>query len=369
MNYKSRIKELRKELRKQNLDGIMIESASNRRYLSGFTGSAGVLFIDSKSAFIAADSRYYIQAKKQCPDFTLLKTSNASPYLQFINRKKLDGKRIGFEADMTSVAFLKLLKKLMKGVKLIPTQRIVLLHRSIKYPEEIKEIKAAQSITDNCFQMLTRKVKPGMTEKEIAWMIEVFQREQGASEMSFDPIVASGPNSALPHAIPTNRKVKKNEPLLFDFGCKLNGYCSDMTRTIFFGKPSAKMELVYNRVLEAHLMVYELSNPGTKVADIDKISREFIYSSKLKNTKLMGEAKGKGRYEHGLGHGVGLDVHELPVLSFKMKNEILKPGHVVTDEPGIYVEGEGGVRIEDMMHITKDGAISLTKSPKELMVL
>ena len=159
MDYKLRIKELRKELRKQKLDGIMLESPSNRRYLSGFTGSAGVLFIDSRSAFIAADSRYYIQAKKQCPDFTLLKTGNASPYMQFVNRKKLEGKRIGFESALTSVALLKNIKKIMKGVKLVPTQRIGMLLRSIKYPEEIKAIQAAQNITDKCFTMLTKKVK------------------------------------------------------------------------------------------------------------------------------------------------------------------------------------------------------------------
>ena len=369
MDFKLRIKELRKELRRQKLDGIMIDSPSNRRYMSGFTGSAGVLFISSRNAFIAADSRYYIQVKEQCPDFTLLKTANSSAYLQFMKRKKLEGKRIGFESDLTSVASLKAIRKIMKGVKLVPTQRIVMLLRSIKYPEEIKIIHAAQNITDKCFKMLTETVKPGMTEKKIAWMIEVFQREHGADEMSFDPIVASGPNSALPHAVPTNRKVKKHEPLLFDFGCRLNGYCSDMTRVIFFGKPSAKMIMIYNRVLETHLMVFELSNPGTMVADIDKISRDYIYSTKWKKNDLMGESKGQGRYEHGLGHGVGIDVHELPVLSVKMKNDILKPGHIVTDEPGIYVEGEGGVRIEDMMHITEDGAVSLTKSLKELMIL
>ncbi len=369
MDYKSRIKALRKELGNRNLNGIIIVNPSNRRYLSGFTGSAGVLYIDSRSAFIATDSRYYIQVKQQCPDFTLLKTGYSSPYAEFMKRKKLVGKRIAFESDTMTVSSLKAMRKLTKGVKLVPTERIVMLLRSIKCPDEIKNIQAAQNITDNCFKMLMNKVKTGMTEKEIAWMIEVFQREAGAKEDSFDAIVASGPNSALPHAVPSGRKVKKGEPLLFDYGCRLNGYCSDMTRMIFFGKPSAKMEMIYNRVLEAHLMVYEMSSPGTKVADVDKISRDYIYSSRWKNADLMGESKGQARYEHGLGHGVGIDVHELPVLSQRMKTDLLKVGQVVTNEPGIYVEGEGGVRIEDMMHITEDGAISLTKSPKEMIVL
>lgn len=369
MDYKSRIKSLRKELRNKNLDGIIIVNPSNRLYLSGFTGSAGVLFIDSRSAFIATDSRYYIQVKHQCPDFTILKTGYSSPYAEFMKRKKLQEKRIGFESDTLTVSALKAMRTKMKGVNLVPTERIVLLIRSIKSPDEIKNLQAAQKITDNCFKMLLNKAKPGMTEKEIAWMIEVFQREAGAQEDSFDAIVASGPNSALPHAVPTSRKVKKGELLLFDYGCRLNEYCSDMTRVIFFGKPSAKMEMVYNRVLEAHLMVYEMSNPGTKVADVDKISRDYIYSSKWKNSDLMGESKGQARYEHGLGHGVGIDVHEFPVLSQRMKNDLLKVGHVVTNEPGIYIEGEGGVRIEDMMHITDEGAVSLTKSPKEMIVL
>lgn len=369
MDYKSRIKAIRKELGNQNIDGIMIENPSNRRYLSGFTGSAGVLYIDSRCALIAADSRYYIQAEQQCPDFTLLKTGHSSPYAEFMKSKKLPGKRIGFESDTLTVSALKAIRKIMKGVKLVPTERIALLIRSIKQPDEIENIQAAQKITDNCFEMLMNKVKPGMTEKEIAWMIEVFQREAGAEEDSFAAIVASGPNSALPHAVPTSRKLETNEPLLFDFGCRLNGYCSDMTRVIFFGKPSDKMEMIYHRVLEAHLMVFEMSSPGIKVVDVDRISRDYIYSSKWNNADLMGEAKGQGRYEHGLGHGVGIDVHELPVLSQKLKKDLLKVGHVVTNEPGIYVEGEGGVRIEDMMHITEDGAISLTKSPKEMIVL
>ena len=369
MNYKDRIKTLRKELKKNKLDGIIIDNPFNRRYFSGFTGSFGALFIDSRSAYISTDSRYFIQVKRQCPDFTLLPVGKTSVYGNFMKKKKLVGKRIGFEADSVTVSALKAVKKILKGVKLVGTNRIPIHIRSIKTDDEVKEITAAQKITDNCFKWLMNTLKPGMTEIDIAWKMEVFMREKGASGVSFDVIMASGPNSALPHAVPTNRKIKKGEPLLFDFGCTVNGYHSDMTRVLFLGKPSKKMELVYKRVLETHLMVFELSQPGTKVSDIDTVSRDYIYRTKWNGKNLMGETKGQGRYEHGLGHGVGLEVHELPVLSFKIPKDVLKAGQIVTNEPGIYIEGEGGVRIEDMMHITEDGPVSLTNSPKEMIIL
>ncbi|MFH1515751.1 MAG: Xaa-Pro peptidase family protein [bacterium] len=369
MNYKNRIKALRKELRENKLDGIIIDNPVNRRYFSGFTGSFGALFIDSRNAYISTDSRYFIQVKRQCPDFTLLPVGKTSVYENFMQKKKLEGKRIGFEADFLSITSLKTVKKILMGVKLVGTNRIPIQIRSIKTDDEIKEIIAAQKITDDCFTWLINTLKPGMTEIDIAWKMEVFMREKGASAISFDVIMASGPNSALPHAVPTNRKIKKGEPLLFDFGCTVNGYNSDMTRVFFLGKPPKKMELIYKRVLETHLMVFELSQPGTNVADIDEITRDYIYRTKWNGENLMGEAKGQGRYEHGLGHGVGLEVHELPVLSIKLPKDVLKPGHIVTNEPGIYIEGEGGVRIEDMMHITESGPVSLTKSPKEMIIL
>ena len=367
MDYKNRLKRLRNELKSQELDGIMITNEWNRRYLSGFTGSAGVLYIDSKRAFIAVDSRYYIQASKQSPDFKLIKVGMESPFRIFKNLLKLSGRRIGFESDDVTVSQLKSIRKLMRGVNLIATKEIALKLRSIKDNDEVKAIQAAQKITDAAFKMLLKYVKPGMTEIEIAWVIERFMREQGAQKIAFPSIVASGPNSALPHAVASNRKIKKHDIVLFDMGCTVNGYSSDMTRTIFVGRPSEKMKYVYNRVLEAHLMVFELSKPGEKVASIDKISRDYIYKSVWKGNSLMGEEKGQGRYEHGLGHGVGLNFHEEPVLSYKRKKDILEVGQIVTNEPGIYIEEEGGVRIEDIMLVTKDGVESLTKSPKELI--
>jgi Xaa-Pro aminopeptidase len=369
MDFKSRIRNLRNELEKRELDGILIYDQYNRRYLSGFTGSFGVLFIDMKDALIATDSRYYIQVKKECPDFTLLGVGKQTSLELIMEKKKLEGKKIAFESDVITVDQLKYMRKKLKGVKLVPTQQVVKILRSIKTAEEIRIIEKVQKITDKCFAWLLKNVKPGMTELEIAWMIEKFQHENGAEANSFSSIVASGPNSAMPHAVPTNRKVKKGEPLLFDFGCTVEGYNSDMTRVVFFGKPSAKMVCIYHKVLETHLMVFELSQPGTRVAEIDKISRQFIYTAKWNDKCLMGSEKGQGIYEHGLGHGVGLEVHELPVLSYKLLRDVLKPGHLVTNEPGIYVEGEGGVRIEDMMFITSDGADSLTHSPKEMIVL
>jgi len=369
MNCKDRIKRLRKELEILKLDGIMITNPANRLYLSGFMGDTGMLFIDSKDAFIATDSRFYFQAKQECPDYELIQAGNESPYQMFMKRKKLEGRTIGFESDNVVVSQLKAIRKRMKGVKLVGVDGLVIKIRSIKDHGEIEKIKAAQKITDQAFQMLLGKVKPGMTEIELAWITEKYMREKGAQKLAFPTIVASGPNAALPHAVASKRKIKKGEVLLFDMGCVVDEYCSDMTRTVFIGKPSEKMRAVYNLVLEAHLMVFELTSPGKKVAEIDRISREYIYKAIWKGKPLMGSEKGQGRYEHGLGHGVGVEVHELPVLSMKRKKDVIQPGQVITNEPAIYIEGEGGVRIEDMMLITKDGVVSLTKSPKDLIVL
>jgi Xaa-Pro aminopeptidase len=281
---------------------------------------------------------------------------------------KLEGKNISFEADNITVSQMKTIRNHMKGVNLVGKSGITAGLRGVKDADEIKAIKKSQKITDATFSMLLKYVKPGMTEIEIAWIVEKFMRESGAQDISFPVIVASGPNSALPHAVPTNRTINRKDILLFDMGCIVDGYCSDMTRTIFIGKPQDKMNFVYNGVLEAHLMVFELAKSGSKVAGIDRKSRKFIHDSLWKNKPLMGDGKGQGRYEHGLGHGVGLEIHEEPVLSYK-KKDVLKVGQVVTNEPGFYIEGEGGVRIEDIMLITKDGVESLTKSPKELIII
>lgn len=369
MNYKERIKNLRNRIKALNLDGFIVSNEFNRRYMSGFTGSTGVLFIDSKDAFMITDSRYYIQVKQQCPDFKLIPQGTLTAFEALIAKKDLQGKSIGFEADTVTAATLKRMKKTLKGIKLVPTEQILIRIRAIKSAEEVQKIRQAQAITDKCFKMILDTLKPGMTEKQVAWTMEKFHREHGASGDSFKAIVASGPNSAMPHAVTSDRKLKKNEPVLFDFGCLYDGYCSDMTRVVFLGKPTKKFEMIYNRVLETHLMVFELSKPGASVAEIDRITRDYIYKTTFEGKPLMGEKKGQGRYEHGLGHGVGLEVHELPVLSYKVKKDVLQPGNIVTDEPGIYIEGEGGVRIEDIMHITSDGVESLTGSPKELIVL
>jgi Xaa-Pro aminopeptidase len=369
MNYKERLKKLRIRIKDLNLDGFIVSNEFNRRYMSGFTGTTGVLFIDSKDAFIITDSRYYIQVKQQCPDFKLMPQGTLTPFETLIVKKSLQGKSIGFEADTVSAATLKRMKKTLKGIKLVPTEQILIKIRAVKSENEVQKIRQAQAITDKCFKMILDTIKPGMTEKQVAWMMEKFHREHGASADSFPAIVASGPNSAMPHAFPTDRKLLKNEPVLFDFGCLYDGYCSDMTRVVFLGKPSKKFEAIYNRVLETHLMVFELSKPGASVAEIDRVSRDYVYKTTFDGKPLMGEKKGQGRYEHGLGHGVGLEIHELPVLSYKIKKGVLEPGNIVTDEPGIYIEGEGGVRIEDIMHVTRDDVESLTGSPKELIVL
>ena len=199
-------------------------------------------------------------------------------------------------------------------------------------------------ISEDSFLKVKKLIKEGMTEKEAAWAFEKLMRENGADSLSFDVIMASGENSALPHAIPGNRKINRNEPLLFDFGVRLDGYCSDTSRTLIMGKSTDEFEKVYSIVFQAQKMAVELIKPGIKASKVDKIARDYI-----DNTEY------KGKFGHGLGHGVGIVIHEAPRLS-KFDDTILEPGMIVTVEPGIYVPGWGGIRLENMIEVTENGA-------------
>ncbi len=347
---------------KQGMDGIIIVNPSNRRYLSYFTGSAGVLYISPKRQVLLTDFRYIEQASKQCPDYEIINhQAKGIPTLlrEFMDQ---DGvKSIAIESDSVTYAQYEEYKKAFGDIIIKGTQSVVEGLRQIKDPEEIENLKKAEAIGDMAFTNIIRFIKEniakGVTENQIALALEVNMRENGAQGTSFNSIVAAGSKSSLPHAVPGDVVLKDGDFVVMDFGCIYNGYCSDMTRTIVIGEPSPKHLEIYNTVLLANEEALKAIKPGKTGKEIDAIARDII------------KDKGYGDYfGHGLGHSVGLDIHENPRLATTDDTK-LEPGMVVTVEPGIYIPDFGGVRIEDLVVVTEDGIKNLTFSPKELIVI
>lgn len=349
----SRITGVKKVLQRNNIDTFMVLSEENRRYLSGFRGhdtqfdeSAGALFISEAGLILATDSRYEEQASKEAHLYEVVccKEGLAKQIPSIINA--LGSKRLGFESVRISYFdYMKILKELNANcieVELAEAENIVETFRAVKDEAEIEAIKKALSIAETVFTRIFDSIRPGITEKEAAWLIEKEMREAGAESMSFPTIVASGPNSALPHAIPSDRAFKEGEPILFDWGARLNGYCSDISRTIIIGKPDELFDKVYKTVLDAQQKAIKAIRPGIGSRSVDETARKHIEN--------MGFGK---RFGHGLGHGTGLSVHEHPRLS-PLLDSILETGMVFTVEPGIYIPGWGGVRLENMV-VVRDG--------------
>ncbi|MFC2070684.1 M24 family metallopeptidase [Chloroflexota bacterium] len=352
----NRLEKLRRSLSKKELEGILISQPKNRYYLSGFNGSAGYLLITQKETVLATDFRYVEQVKTQSPDYELLQiTGNLSEWFaQLVTDLNL--KRLGFESgDITHDLYKQLtesLSKVKSGLQLFPVDGLVESLRAIKEPEEIELITGAVEITDKAFEYIEDTIHPGMTEKEVAWELEKFHREHGSQALPFEIIVASGPNAALPHARPTERKINTGEPVVIDMGGRIEGYCSDFTRTICLGEPDDTFRKVYDTVLGAQLAAEALIKDGMTGMEADSFARTVIEET--------GYAEAFG---HSLGHGVGLAEHEQPRLGPKSE-DILLPGMVFSIEPGIYLPGWGGVRIEDLAVMEKDTLIVLTKSEK-----
>jgi Xaa-Pro aminopeptidase len=365
----NRIKKVRKTFKKFNIDALLVLIEENRRYLSGFTGedtqfdeSAGALFISANAQVLATDSRYDEQAKKEAKLYNIVTykkgLANEIPGIL----KSLGVKRLGFESSRLSVLQIDMIKKQLSKnksrISLVPTENIVENIRVIKDEFEIEKIKNALGVAETAFEKFIHTIKPGMTEITAAWRLEKKLRESGGDAMSFPVICASGPNSALPHAIPGDRKIQKDEPIIFDFGVKLNGYCSDTTRTVFIGKPDKMFKKVFQTVADAQQKATKLIQPGKNSRAIDKIARDHIYK--------MGF---KGKFGHSLGHGTGLAVHEPPRVG-PFKGTTLKPGMIFTVEPGIYLQGQGGVRLENMIAVRDDGVeiLNCTKAADFFMV-
>lgn len=352
---KERLTKIRKLLIDNQLDGIMIHSPVNRKYLSGFTGSAGILLISQSLAVLLTDFRYIEQAKKQATDFIIIDYMAEGLYNE-INKfiKKENINRLAIEAEKLSYKEYREYNEKLDA-QLVPTEKLVENIRKIKDKDEIKRIKQAAAIGDEAFRHILSFLKADISERDIALELEYYMKKHGASDLSFSTIVASGAFSALPHWEPGERKLEVGDFVVMDFGCIYKGYCSDMTRTVVIGKASSRQKEIYDIVFQAQMAALEGLGPFKRGKEIDKIARDYI------------EMKGYGScFGHGLGHCVGMEIHENPRLSKNEEEEFL-PGMVVTVEPGIYIPDFGGVRIEDLVLITDDGIEILTKSPKELI--
>ncbi|MBM7613992.1 M24 family metallopeptidase [Alkaliphilus hydrothermalis] len=350
-----RVNKVRNLLDEKNLDAILLYKPENRRYIAGFTGSNGYILITKEKAIFITDFRYTIQASEQCQGFEIVEMNNHNPLSDVLKSYSL--KRLGIEEEHVSYGqFLEFSEKLPE-VEFVPLKGTLTTIRSIKTEDEIELIAKAAEITDEAFEHIMKYIKPGMKETEVALELEVFMKKKGASALSFESIVASGVRSSLPHGKASDKVIEKGDMITLDFGCVYKGYCSDMTRSFVMGEATDKQKEIYYGVLEAQEASLKAVRPGITGIELDKIARDII------TEKGYGE-----NFRHGLGHGVGIEVHELPHVNAR-GTVAMEPGAVITIEPGIYVPHYGGVRIEDLVVVTEDGYRVLSKSTKELIEL
>jgi Xaa-Pro aminopeptidase len=338
----TRIDRLRLQLEDQSLDGLIVSNASNRRYISGFTGSSGMLLVTGRRAVIATDFRYYKQAEIQSPAFRLHKAAGKlEEWLPGLLDEE-GSKRIGFESGDVTYALHRQMQVVIDDMpvanrpKLVASGGVVEKLRSTKDSEELAMLQAAIDLGDAALESVVERIEPGWTERQVAWEIERYIHDQGGDGTSFSPIVAAGEWGAMPHAYPRDHAVNKGDGVVIDMGARLEGYCSDLTRTIFVGDPDAKFRAIYEIVHMAQLAAYEMIEPGMSGERAHMLAQSVI------------DAAGYGEnFGHGLGHGIGLQVHEAPRLT-KSSDDTLEEGMVFSIEPGIYLPGWGGVRIEDL---------------------
>ena len=354
----SRLARLRELLAQQSLDALLVSQPENRSYLSGFTGSAGVLCVTAPSALIATDFRYYEQTGIESPQYELVKvTSTVADVLpELLGRQGV--KRLGFEADDVTFVDAHEWMAIAPDVEWVPTKGLVMDMRAVKDAGEVATMREAIRLTDEALAAALPQVQPGMTERDLAWLIESYIRTHGSPAVSFEIIVASGPSGARPHARASDAVLPAGEPIVIDMGARLGGYCADLSRTVCLGQPNDPDRFweIYNIVLRAQQAAEAVIRPGVTGKEVDAVARD-----------LIAEAGFGDFFGHGLGHGVGLAVHEMPRLS-RLAVAPLAAGNVVTVEPGIYLPGWGGVRIEDVVLVTENGVEVLTEAPKDPIV-
>jgi Xaa-Pro aminopeptidase len=356
-NYIKRMQILSSELKKCGAEGCLVTSRANYRYFSGFSGSNAMLLVTENKRYLFTDFRYTIQAHEQAPDFEIIQeTSGEEKALLNTYLKQNKVKKLLFEDTKVSYKDYFEMKDALAGCKLQPAGDTLERIRMYKDEDEIKNMSLAARLGDEAFSHLLGLIKPGVAECDIAAEIDYYFRKR-ASTQSFEAIVAGGPNSALCHAVPSKRAFKNGDMVVLDFGCEVNGYCSDMTRTVSIGKASEEMKKIYDIVLAAQLAALAALGPGKMGSEVDAAARNII-----------AEAGYGAHFGHGLGHSVGLEIHENPRLSPR-SGDILEKCMTITVEPGIYIEGLGGVRIEDLCIINEQGYTNLTGSRKDLIEL
>lgn len=339
---------------------VVVHNPSNMFYLTqGYTGE-GCVYISGKRKVIITDFRYVEQAQRQAPDFQVVMTERGHWHNQwvadFCHEDQVESLR--YEDDYLTVRSFEALRTTVgDGVSFLSLDRAPEKLRQVKSPAEVAAIRKACAITSAAFEAILPKIQEGMTEKDLQIELDFTMLKLGASGNAFDTIIASGENGSLCHAIPGARKLCQGDLITMDFGCKVDGYCSDMTRTVALGQPSDEMRRVYDTVLHAQTVCEEALAPGKLGCDMDKLARDYIDSQGY-----------EGRFGHSLGHSVGIDIHESPNLAMTAQDAMV-PGIVITIEPGVYIPGLGGVRIENTCLVTETGCEPLTTPTKELIIL
>ncbi|MGH8978609.1 MAG: M24 family metallopeptidase [Acidimicrobiia bacterium] len=361
MDVAGRLPRLRAVLGEQGLPALLVTSRANVQYLTGFTGSAGSVLVSAEDALLVTDGRYRTQSAEQIEAAGVgarveIGLTMAEQRELFAHAIHDIGPQVGLEEHVITWAEQRELAAAFDGVELVPAGTLVEDLRRVKDAGEVDRIRAACAIASDAFASLLPRMGDGITEQEFALALEFAMRERGASGNSFDPIIASGPNGAKPHASPTHRAIERHELVVCDFGCIVDGYCSDMTRTVAVGDPGPDARHVYDVVLQSQLAGRAAVASDVECAEVDRASRAVI-----------ADAGWADAFSHSTGHGVGLEIHEAPRVSSTARDTLLV-SDVVTVEPGVYLPGIGGVRIEDTVVVTATGADALTLAPKELVL-
>ncbi|WP_199615960.1 M24 family metallopeptidase [Paenibacillus alkalitolerans] len=352
-----RLEKLRSKFDELQVDGMLIASPHNRRYMTGFTGTAGVVLITLDDAALITDFRYTAQAEEQAAAFRTIRQGVKLSETVKETAVAMGIERLGIEKHLITLDTFLTYEEELKGIRLVPVKDVVESLRNVKDDDEIALIKKAAGLADKAFEHILTRVRPGVREREIAAELQYYMQTGGAFGFAYSMIIASGERSALPHGVASDKRIGNDEFVTMDFGANYEGYLCDLTRTVFVGKPSEKHKEIYNIVLEANMTVLERIRPGMSSKEADSLGRDVIGKY------------GYGDYfGHGLGHGFGLEIHENPFMSQQRETELL-PGMVLTVEPGIYIPGFGGVRIEDDILLTETGVEVLTRSDKSLICL
>lgn len=353
----ARYAKLREYMAKEGIDAVYVSSAENHLYMSEFDNPDGHIVITKDRSFVFADPRYIEAAKAEACSLCTVCLPDTPTLAEIVSVYGV--RSIGYEDRRLSCAELEDMKSALKGeqVEFVPLGGMFTDIRAIKTDDEVEKIIAAQRIAEGAFEHICKVLTYDMTETEVAAELEYYMKRHGSEKPSFDTICVSGTASSRPHGVPRPVKLEKGF-LTMDYGAMVNGYHSDMTRTVVVGKADEEMKRLYNTVLSAQEAAMAVVAAGVKNSDVDKAARDLIYSAGY-----------EGKFGHGLGHGVGLEIHEAPTVNMRAGDAVLRAGEIITDEPGIYIEGKYGCRIEDMLLVTENGCRNLTNCPKELIEL